>query len=112
MMNRRNFLKAGACSGMGYLTLYNSAINLKAIGSAALDNSESNDEYKALVCILLAGGNDSYNMLVPLDPSAYKAYSASRSNMALVAKNLIAINPSLTGGVPYGLHPAMPSGRS
>ena len=47
MMNRRNFLKAGACSGMGFLTLYNSAINLKAIGSAALDNSESNDEYKA-----------------------------------------------------------------
>ena len=107
-MNRRNFLKAGACSGMGYLTLFNSAINLKAIGSAALDNSESNDEYKALVCILLAGGNDSYNMLVPMDPNAYKAYSASRSNMALATKNLIALDSSLTGGVPYGLHPAMP----
>jgi len=104
-MNRRNFLKAGACSGMGYLTLFNSAINLKAIGSAALDNSESNDEYKALVCILLAGGNDSYNMLVPMDPNAYNAYSTSRSNMALATKNLIALDSSLTGGVPYGLHP-------
>jgi len=108
MMKRRDFLKVGACSGMGYLTLYNSAINLKAIGSAALDNSDSTDEYKALVCILLAGGNDSYNMLVPMDPLSYKSYSASRSNMALATKNLIALNPSLTGGVPYGLHPAMP----
>ncbi|MFM7090051.1 MAG: hypothetical protein ACKOZZ_04505, partial [Bacteroidota bacterium] len=62
-MNRRNFLKIGGCTGMGYLTLYNSAINLKAIGSAALDNSESTDDYKAMVCILLAGGNDCYNML-------------------------------------------------
>jgi uncharacterized protein (DUF1501 family) len=93
---------------MGYLTLYNSAINLKAIGSAALDNSESTDDYKAMVCILLAGGNDSYNMLVPMDPSAYKAYADSRSNMALPTRNLIALDPSLTGGVPYGLHPAMP----
>jgi uncharacterized protein (DUF1501 family) len=93
---------------MGYLTLFNSAINLKAIGSAALDNSESEDDYKAMVCILLAGGNDSYNMLVPMDPQAYKAYSDSRSNMALATKNLIALDPSLTGGVPYGLHPAMP----
>ena len=75
---------------MGYLTLYNSAINLKAIGAAALDNSESTDDYKAMVCILLAGGNDSYNMLVPLDPQAYKAYADSRSNMALPTRNLIA----------------------
>jgi uncharacterized protein (DUF1501 family) len=93
---------------MGYLTLFNSAINLKAIGAAALDNSESTDDYKAMVCILLAGGNDSYNMLVPMDPQAYKAYAESRSNMALPTKNLIALDPSLTGGIPYGLHPAMP----
>ena len=107
-MNRRHFLKVGGCTGMGYLTLYNSAINLKAIGAAALDNSESTDDYKAMVCILLAGGNDSYNMLVPMDPSGYKAYADSRSNMALPTKNLIALDPSLTGGIPYGLHPAMP----
>ncbi len=93
---------------MGYLTLFNSAINLKAIGAAALDNSESTDDYKAMVCILLAGGNDCYNMLVPMEPSAYKAYADSRSNMALATKNLIALDPSLTGGVPYGLHHAMP----
>jgi uncharacterized protein (DUF1501 family) len=107
-MNRRSFLKIGGCTGMGYLTLFNSAINLKAIGSAALDNSESTDDYKAMVCILLGGGNDSYNMLVPMDPQAYKAYSDSRSNMALPTRNLIALDTSLTGGVPYGLHPAMP----
>ena len=92
---------------MGYLTLYNSAINLKAIGSAALDNSESEDDYKAMVCILLSGGNDCYNMLVPMDPPSYKAYTESRSNMAIATKNLIAMDPSLTSGVPYGLHPSM-----
>ena len=53
---------------MGFLTMYNSAINLKAIGAAALDNSESTDDYKAMVCILLAGGKESYNMSVPMEP--------------------------------------------
>jgi uncharacterized protein (DUF1501 family) len=107
-MNRRQFIKASGCTGMGMLTMFNSAVNLKAIGAAALDNPGLTDDYKALVCILLQGGNDSYNTLVPLEPEAYKDYAASRSNMALDAKMLIPLDVASTGGVPYGLHPAMP----
>lgn len=107
-MKRRNFIKAAGCTGMGYLTLFNSAINLKAMGMAALDNSSLEDDYKALVCILLAGGNDSYNMLVPLDPEGYQEYATTRSNMALDQSIMLPLNPINTGGKLYGLHPSMP----
>jgi uncharacterized protein (DUF1501 family) len=106
-MKRRNFIKAAGCTGMGYLTLFNSAVNLKAMGLAALDNSDLQDDYKALVCILLAGGNDSYNMLIPLDPEAYRDYAQIRSNMALDQSLLLPLNPTNTGGKTYGLHPSM-----
>lgn len=107
-MKRRNFIKAAGCTGMGYLTLFNSAINLKAMGMAALDNSSLDDDYKALVCILLAGGNDSYNMLIPLDPEGYQEYASTRSNMAMDRSIMLPLNPINTGGKLYGLHPSMP----
>lgn len=106
-MKRRNFIKAAGCTGMGYLTLFNSAINLKAMGLAALDNSGLTDDYKALVCILLAGGNDSYNMLIPLDNEEYRDYATTRSNMALDRSEMITLNPNNTDGRTYGLHPSM-----
>lgn len=64
---------------------------------------------KALVFILLAGGNDSYNMLVPTSAS-YDDYKVSRSNLALAKNSLL----SLTGyndtqGNSFGLHSSMPN---
>jgi uncharacterized protein (DUF1501 family) len=39
-------------------------LNLSAIQAAAIENP-STTGYKAMVCVLLSGGNDSFNMLVP-----------------------------------------------
>ena len=36
------------------------------------------DDYKALVCVFLFGGNDSWNMVVPTSTAEYNAYSRSR----------------------------------
>lgn len=64
------------------------------------------NDYRALVCILLAGGNDSYNMLVPMDENAYQDYRRTRSNQSLDKSSLLAL-PLTSSGEAYGLHPSM-----
>ncbi|NIL95150.1 MAG: DUF1501 domain-containing protein [Woeseiaceae bacterium] len=65
-------------------------------------------DYKALVCVFLHGGNDSFNMLVPNTPAEYNVYAASRQNLAIAQQDLLPINPISVGGVdPFGLHPSM-----
>ena len=81
------------------------AINLAAIGEAAAFDASG---YKALVCIFLHGGNDSFNMLVPNTTAEYNVYAASRQNMAIAQQDLLPINPVSVGGSnPFGLHPSM-----
>jgi uncharacterized protein (DUF1501 family) len=64
---------------------------------------------KALVFILLAGGNDSYNMLVPIS-AAYSDYKTSRSNLALDKNSLLPLNGYTDAdGNSFGLHPSMPN---
>ena len=64
-------------------------------------------DYKALVCVFLFGGNDSYNMLVPNTTAEYNAYAASRQNLALLQSDLLPIAPASFPGADFGLHPAM-----
>ena len=64
-------------------------------------------DYKALVCVFLFGGNDSYNMLVPNTTAEYNAYAASRQNLALLQSDLLPIAPASYPGADFGLHPAM-----
>jgi uncharacterized protein (DUF1501 family) len=96
-MNRRNFMKhAGAIT---------STAALGQLGVMAARAATTGD-YKALVCIFLAGGNDSNNMLVPLDTAGYANYAAVRSALALPQAQLLPLQES--GGVlRYGLHPAL-----
>jgi len=63
--------------------------------------------YQALVCIFLAGGNDSHNMVIPLTTSLqnYGAYSSARQSLALAQGSLL---PIANGSDTYGLHPNMP----
>ena len=110
--NRRKFLGTASCGAIGASTFFSTLFNLKmASAAASWDQSlhgESNQNYKALVCILLAGGNDSFNMLVPTENNAYGAYSNTRSNLALAKNSLLPLTPNITGQTPLGLHPSMP----
>src|SRR4051812_30217080 len=93
-LSRRNFLKRAGCTGMSALPLLNTLLNLRLMeGIAVADTPPAIGEYRALVCILLGGGNDSFNMLVPRESSAYATYQTSRSNLALTPAQLININP-------------------
>lgn len=109
-MKRRKFLGQLGCAALGYTTLYSSLINLKAINAAALADSTTAaaGDYKAMVCILLSGGNDSFNMLIPTDQNQYATYQQTRSNLAIPLSNLHQLNsPHLSTGN-YGIHPGMP----
>jgi uncharacterized protein (DUF1501 family) len=63
------------------------------------------------VCILLAGGNDSFNMLVPTDRTQHRAYQVARGNLALDAQSLLPLPGRTANGGQLGLHPGMPEIR-
>lgn len=65
------------------------------------------EDYKALVCIFLFGGNDAFNMLVPAGESEYAAYAASRQTLAIPHAELLSITPQQSPGLALGLHPSM-----
>lgn len=79
--------------------------------SQMIGSTAAFDDYRALVCIFLHGGNDSFNMLVPNTTAEYNAYQTSRQNLAIPRELLLPINPvSLTpGSEAFGLHPSMTS---
>jgi len=75
-VSRRGFLKQLNCAAIGSSAILNTLLNLKLANSVAgqqgpLDN-------KALVCIFLSGGIDSFNWLVPYETTAYSTYSITR----------------------------------
>jgi uncharacterized protein (DUF1501 family) len=65
--SRREFLKrSSALSIAGAAAPW--AMNLAAMGEAA---AQSADDYKALVCVFLFGGNDHGNTIIPYDAASY-----------------------------------------
>lgn len=64
------------------------------------------DDYKALVCVFLFGGNDGNNTVVPLDTAGYANYAAIRGAIALPQAQLVPL-PETGGAASYGLHPAL-----
>ena len=61
------------------------------------------NDYKALVCIYLFGGNDANNVIVPVDTSRYTAYQTARGSLALTGTNLLAPIADANSN-PYALH--------
>jgi uncharacterized protein (DUF1501 family) len=98
--SRRDFMRLTCCSAAG-AALVGGLSKFGLVSAMA----QGTAEYKALVCIFLFGGNDSNNLLVPLD-SRYAAYQQARANIALPQGQLL---PLQTGSqANYGLHPNMP----
>ncbi|MGF1736408.1 DUF1501 domain-containing protein [Photobacterium satsumensis] len=101
-MSRRHFLKSstalGALSAVPGLSLSKQAV-------------AGDDGFKALVCIFLFGGNDAYNMVVPIDEH-HQTYAKARPTLAIPKNELIDIGIQSEAGkkrpaVNLGLHPAM-----
>ena len=100
--NRRQFLKASGAGAAAAFSTYPGGAFAQGIGTGA-----PFDDYKALVCVFLFGGNDSFNMLVPRSDAEHLVYENSRQNLAIAKEDLLPITPATPDGAQYGLHPSM-----
>ncbi len=95
-LKRRKFIKQNlalaGCMASGFNVLSAHAANL--------------DGYKALVCIYLAGGNDSFNMFVPSSVSEHADYADARQFLAVPRDQLLPTDSD------YGFHPRMPNAQA
>ncbi|MEW4925723.1 DUF1501 domain-containing protein [Algibacter sp. 2305UL17-15] len=108
-ISRRKFI-GNSCAALGYTTLFSSLINLKAMAASAMDNSSIitlGGDYKALVCLMMSGGNDSFNMLIPKGNTEYNEYATTRSNLAIPQNDVLQIHPNTSDGRTFGLHPSL-----
>ena len=104
VITRRSLLRMGA----GTLGLLGCGGRLARLGLLNAQVVEPTPDYKAVVCIFLMGGNDSNNMVVPIQTAlqGYGAYQAVRgSPLGLTMPSLAQI--ATPGGDVYGLHPSL-----
>jgi uncharacterized protein (DUF1501 family) len=112
--NRRKFL-GQCCAAVSATGMLSTLAQLRLMGAVA--SSENGpvtparaaalpSDYKALVCLFLAGGNDANNMIVPFDTSGYSAYAsaAGRGAIALPRNQLLGITPKTSDGREWALH--------
>ncbi|KAA3639870.1 MAG: DUF1501 domain-containing protein [Bacteroidetes bacterium] len=106
--SRRQFIKEFGLGALG-ITTASSITQLKAFNAAYLNNTANtfNNDYKAIVCFFLNGGNDSFNMVVPRGNPEYDEYAVTRSDLAISQNELLPITPVTSDGKQYGLNPAM-----
>ena len=80
-ISRRKFIKQSNCAAVGTASLLSSLLSLKLTAGAV--SASENVDFKALICLFLNGGNDSFNMLVPRETSAYEDYKSVRGGTYL-----------------------------
>lgn len=114
-MKRRALISRTLLSCLGGASLFSQFGQLRLAQAAALDASAlaGSNDYKALVCVFLNGGNDNVNTLIPRDAATHALYHAVRPNLSIArdalgpATHLNPITPP-SGGRQYALHPSMP----
>lgn len=120
--SRREFLSRMGlgCASVGATTLLSGITNMGLLNAAAISNKSwvtdpcdtDNENYQALVCIMLAGGNDSYNMLVPRKVSTYNEYASVRTNLAIHPDDLLPLVYTNAFDQSFGLHPNLPKTKN
>lgn len=114
-LSRRRFL-GGCCAAVTATGLLSQLAQLRLMSavadtggaSAPSTGAATQSDYKALVCLFLAGGNDANNLVVPYDATTYATYAAGRGALALPQANLLPLATRTPGGGrTYALHPAL-----
>jgi uncharacterized protein (DUF1501 family) len=99
--SRRDFLRLACCSAA--TTSLVSGLSKFGLVSAL---AQGTADYKALVCIFMFGGNDSNNMIIPVDAN-YAKYQSVRANLALPQGSILPLQSN--GQANFGLHPNLPA---
>ncbi len=119
-LNRREFLSQTGCAALGTTGLLSTLLNM---GLASRVMAADQSDYKAMICVFLMGGNDSFNMLAPTNADEYAYYLTTRGGLYDVDKSpnsmaigapgsggfsFLPMQPSNIPGRSFGLHPSMP----
>ena len=88
MTSRRTFVKS--LGGLGISSGFLPVLSAKNVPDLPAGN-----DYKALVCIFLHGGNDSFNMLLPSDSASYNEYAEARKGGGNADSNIAVANDVL-----------------
>ncbi len=100
-ISRRTFLGQASCAAVGTTALCSTVLDLGMFNVLAGNATD----YRALVCLFLSGGADSFNMVVPSGTPEYDEYAQIRRDLALPQNILLPITPATSDGKSYGLHP-------
>ncbi|MEM6687927.1 MAG: DUF1501 domain-containing protein [Planctomycetota bacterium] len=112
-INRRDMFKmGGGCAALTNASLLSTILNLSATNSVVAQSGDLTD-YKAMVVVFLFGGNDSYNMLTPLETQERADYLTARGGvyapnngaLGLPEGTLHQVTDSASGRR-FGLHPS------
>jgi uncharacterized protein (DUF1501 family) len=98
------------CDQIGSTSMYSLISDLAMTSRASAPADGSAPAYRALVCLFLDGGNDSYNMLAPLEADEFRRYEAARADLAIGRSQWHEIRDGSggEGGKQFGLHPSIP----
>lgn len=110
--SRREFLRAASMMSVVGAAGAPFALNMLTMGTAA---AQTASDYKAIVCLFLAGGNDQANTVLATDPTSWNDYLGVRTtgeagSIALpavgAAGGVLPIVPnSIHAGREFALHP-------
>jgi uncharacterized protein (DUF1501 family) len=108
---RRQFLRTASMASMAGMAVSPFLLELNSL--AAMAQQSTPTDYKALVCIFLAGGNDGHGTVIATDTPSFSAFTTARSGapgLAYAQTDLLpiilktpqsgrtfALNPYLTG---------------
>ena len=100
--SRRRFLKTSLASIGALTTSTGLAAQLQLANALGAQSSARFNDHKAIVCIFLYGGHDSFNLLVPTASGEYNNYAQTRQSLAIPLEELIDLqqNDVMHLGVP------------
>src|SRR3954449_13496931 len=102
VITRRDFIRQAACAAVGTTAMTSAIRDLRFMNAAVAQTNIGPTDYKALVCIFLAGGNDSNNLIVPTINSEYNSYASIRTPvLALPQSSLLNISSMNSDGHTY-----------
>jgi uncharacterized protein (DUF1501 family) len=105
---RRVFLRQAGAMGLLAGAGAPLALNLLAASQAA---AQSASDYRAIVCVFMFGGNDSFNTVLATDAASWSPYTATRNqapdSIALLAPGTAPV-PGATAGSPARLGGVLP----
>lgn len=105
-MTRRKFLRDTHCGILGSTSITSALINMQLTSGLSAQNAEG-DDYKAMVCVYLGGGNDSYNMLAPVEGDARTEYELARGEVGRPLSEFLPLVGQTHDGKTLGLHQSM-----